>query len=138
MTEQPIDSTLAAPLETEAEAVRRCNRKFYRAFESLNMARMRAIWAEDGPVKCVHPGWKPIHGAAAVLESWEQIFQNTSYIEFELEEETVIIEYGLAVVSVVEKMRSASQGQTVKGVAHATNVFRKEGGSWRLIIHHAS
>lgn len=133
-----MDSGARTDLEEELEAVRQANREFYRAIESLDPERMDRVWLDSPNVQCVHPGWGALTGRETVLESWRRIFAHTSYIEFEVQNEVIWIENGLAAVSNTEVMRSASQGQTLSGSVHATNVYRKEAGRWRLVIHHAS
>ena len=42
--------------------VKRTNERFYRAFESLNIDQMSAIWVHAERAKCVHPGWDALQG----------------------------------------------------------------------------
>ena len=42
------------------------NAAYYRAFRMGDDALMGRVW-HDGAITCVHPGWPPIHGRAAVL-----------------------------------------------------------------------
>jgi len=42
--------------EQDRTAVREANDRFYRAFESLDLAEMDQIWAHGDEVACVHPG----------------------------------------------------------------------------------
>ncbi|MCB1326155.1 MAG: nuclear transport factor 2 family protein [Spirochaetales bacterium] len=119
-------------------AVRQANQRFYRTFESLSLPRMRALWLETPTVKCVHPGWEPMIGFDEVMRSWERIFANTSYIEFEVAEEIIFVEGDLAVVSNPERLRSAGGGQSASGAVHATNVYLRYEGDWLMIVHHAS
>ena len=50
--------------------VRRANDRFYRAFESLDMKQMEAMWVQTDRAKCVHPGWELLEGWDAVRQSW--------------------------------------------------------------------
>ena len=67
---------------TDAEAVLAANDAFYRAFESLDIDRMRAVWLNGASISCIHPGWGALVGWPAVMESWEQIFAGTLHMEF--------------------------------------------------------
>ena len=74
---------------SDVEAVRAANTALYDAFETGDIDLMSAVWLDDesaGEVVCVHPGWAPVSGRAAVLRSWSVIMANTSYIQFVLTE----------------------------------------------------
>ena len=47
-------------------AVLFANEAFYRAFADRDMDAMAALWAADGPVACIHPGWP----ALPLVEPW--------------------------------------------------------------------
>ncbi|MGH8338652.1 MAG: nuclear transport factor 2 family protein, partial [Gammaproteobacteria bacterium] len=78
-----------APMATHSsthdqDAVLAANAAFYRAFESLNLTRMEAVWLHAAHVKCVHPGWGLLVGWGPVMESWQRIFANTVALQFSL------------------------------------------------------
>ena len=126
-------------LETDLrKEVREANQNFYRAFESLKIEEMKAIWLNDERTTCIHPGWEPIFGWDLVMESWETIFHNTKYMEFEIEEKSIIVSEDLAVVSCTENLVSANGEQVSNGRVLATNVFVKRDGKWCVLSHHAS
>ncbi len=117
------------------KAVRLANQAFYRAFESLELSRMDEVWAHDGLVTCVHPGWPLAEGWAAVRQSWDTIFRNTHEIRFEVTEERIDVQGDLAWVVCVERVSSG----TDRGAVLATNVLRRSrDGLWRLVHHHGS
>jgi ketosteroid isomerase-like protein len=64
------------------QAVQEANERFYRAFESLDLARMEQIWAHGSHVACIHPGWSRLHGWEEVRRSWAAIFQSTTEMRF--------------------------------------------------------
>ncbi len=65
-----------ASLPSDNDAVLSANLEFYRAFAGRDAVAMETIWATDAPVVCVHPGWTPVVGRVAVLESWRHILAN--------------------------------------------------------------
>lgn len=122
----------------EAE-VRHANLGLYRAFEALDLGRMAAAWSEVEPVSCLHPGWAIAEGRAEVMRSWRTIFENTEHISFEVRDERVEVRGELAWVVCTEVIRApGGDGEAVEGALRATNVFRKEGGVWKVVHHHAS
>ena len=114
------------------------NARFYRALEQLDLQSMDRLWAHDGWVRCVHPGWDILVGWGAVRESWEQIFANTRWLRVTptAVEAAVVGDIGLVVCT--ENITATTEGDVGVAVAQATNVFRKTGEEWRMIHHHAS
>ncbi len=106
------------------------NERFYTAFATRVYVAMAAVWATGTEVSVTHPGWLPLHGREAVLESWRAILEN----------------HGQARV-VPGAARGTIVGTEV-GIVHcrefaggaalvAINVFVREQGEWRLIDHQA-
>ena len=120
----------------EDEAVLAANAGFYRAFESLDAARMEAVWAKEGRVSVVHPGWPLITGRDVVLESWSRIFDNTAMMQFTITGTEVNVDGDLAWVVCTENLTSVVDGQVMEGKVQATNIYARRDGSWRIVHHH--
>lgn len=105
------------------------NAAYYRAFRMGDDALMGRLWHE-GEVTCVHPGWPPIKGRAAVLASYRGIMSNPDQPEVTAHEEQVIVTGDVARVICVEAVAGAR--------LVATNLFIRVGADWRLIHHQAS
>ena len=118
--------------------VEEANARFYRAFESLDLAEMEAVWAKRAHVKCVHPGWPLLAGWEAVRASWEAIFKNTAEIRFSLTDVSVRVDAGLAWVTCTENILSQAGGKISVTSVLATNLFERAGDRWLMIHHHAS
>jgi ketosteroid isomerase-like protein len=132
-------------------AVQAANSALYDAFEAADLDLMSALWLDDSSgvdVVCVHPGWAPIHGRAAVLRSWAMIMANTSYIQFVLTDVNVAVQGDIGVVTCDENMLTgmpngpepdpAETPCLTGGHLAATNIFRRTPTGWRLWVHHAS
>jgi hypothetical protein len=114
---------------TEEEAILTANAAYYRAFRMGDDALMGRVW-HDGAITCVHPGWPPIHGRAAVLASYRGIMSNPNQPEVACQDEQVFVTSDMARVICVE---------AVSGVRLiATNLFLRSGANWRMIHHQAS
>jgi len=112
------------------------NSAFYRAFESLDVARMQAVWLRTDDVKCIHPGWELLSGWEPVMQSWALIMRNTQRIRFELQDLAVVVNGGIGWVECLEHI---FDGDTLVGLAVATNLFQQNAdGRWLMIHHHAS
>jgi ketosteroid isomerase-like protein len=123
----------------EEAAVARANEEFYNAFEALDMDRMEACWLQDDGVRCIHPGWDAMVGWAQVSRSWMAIFASSAYIQFFLTDVEVHVDADTAWVTCVENILSGGTGAEVQDAkVLATNVFRRIGGHWRMVLHHGS
>jgi ketosteroid isomerase-like protein len=121
---------------TDAEAVLAANDAFYRAFESLEVDRMRALWLPSPTVLCIHPGWPALVGFSAVMESWEQIFAGTLAMRFDLADVSVVVEGDVAWVVCVEAIDSRQPDGRARARVQATNVFQRRDGRWWIVHHH--
>ena len=136
---------MADPAAVE-EAVLSANSGFYAAFEAGDLDAMTDLWVPEGHAVCIHPGWAPVVGAAAVRRSWAVIMANTTYIQFILTDVDVTVVGDVASVTCTENVLSADVDTPTEGFAGGkavtTNVFRRHPGNgdsrWRLWIHHAS
>lgn len=128
-------------MSRDTEPVVPANEAFYAALESADLDALEQLWVDDAAV-CVHPGLSPIHGRKAVLRSWAAILAATPYLQFVLTDVVVQMRDGTAVVTCTENLLSAAEGMPeivfAGGHAVATNVFRRDGNTWRLWVHHAS
>ena len=123
---EPRDQVLAA------------NEAFYRAFESLELARMEAVWLRDPGIGCIHPGWPMLVGWGPVMESWQRIFGATLAMRFTLSDVRVEIRGELAWVTLTENLESRHRDGTVTARVQATNLFERRDGGWYLVHHHGS
>ena len=119
-------------------AVREANERFYRAFESLDLAEMDQVWAHGDHVACVHPGWSRLHGWEDVRRSWAAIFQSTTEMRFTITDVRVEVRGDLAWVHCTENILSDTRGGLSITAILATDVFERRAGRWLLVHHHAS
>lgn len=114
---------------------------FYDAMQRGDLDAMMALWADDEDVLCVHPGSDRFVGLAAVRESWARIFRH-GHVEIRRTDVQSHTGAVLAVHNVVEQTlatdpRSAAGGvQIVECIA--TNVYVKQAGGWRMMLHHSA
>ena len=119
---------------SEKDDVKKANRALYKAFESLQLEQMERVWAHEGAVTCIHPGWPIAEGWAAVRETWAVIFENTQDMHFRIAEERIEISGDLAWVVCIERIRSGGG----RGLVLATNILRRGPDGWKLVHHHGS
>jgi ketosteroid isomerase-like protein len=114
------------------------NTAFYRAFEKKDLEAMESIWSQGIGSVCIHPGRAALRGWENIRPSWQQIFQNTAYLEIDTTIITTEIGGELAYVIVIEKVLQVSQRKRLEARSMATNIFEQMGGKWYLVHHHGS
>lgn len=129
-------------LQRDIAAVEEINGEFYGAFERGDIDSMTRIWLDDRETLCVHPGTTPIRGAGAITRSWALIMANATYIQFFLTDVGISVQGHTAYVTCTENVLTAdahtADTSFIGARAVATNVFVRQGDTWRLWIHHAS
>lgn len=110
---------------------------FYAAFEGLDLGLMAALWLDAPESACVHPGGDPLIGYAAVIAGWRGILSGADQPTVRFR---VIERHGsgdLAVHLVEERIGTAALPAEATRVL-ATNVYRRTGDGWRMLLHHAT
>ena len=114
-------------LERRIQEVTNANRKFYEAFESLDISKMDEVWAHLDYVTCVHPGWTLRSDWPAVRDSWVLIFNNTFSMKFELTESIVQVAGDMAWVICIENITSQQSDEPQQA---RVALYRALGGGW--------
>ena len=125
-------------IENQELEIERANRRFYDAFESLDIREMEQVWATDQSVRCIHPGWGMRSGWPAVRDSWVVIFNNTAEIRMDVSEVEIVIQQDMAWVTCAEKATTKIDGEPHSSRILATNLFVRKGRGWLMIHHHGS
>jgi hypothetical protein len=105
------------------------NETFYRAFAERDVTLMGALWAEQEPVTCLHPGWPPVEGRDNVLQSWHAILTGPASPDIECLHSRAGIHRDMGLVICYERI---GQDYLI-----ATNIFIRSGEGW-LLVHHQS
>jgi uncharacterized protein (TIGR02246 family) len=117
---------------------RSANEQFYEAFNKRDIEAMKRVWGYDEQATCVHPGWSPLKGFEAILNSWAGIFKNSGNMEIQISDVQVMASEDLAWVSCTEKLYTIAEGGVLASQVFATNLFHLEDDTWKMIMHHAS
>lgn len=115
---------------SNAAAVLFANDAFYAAFVGRDADAMDELWARIVPVSCLHPGWPPLHGREAVVQSWRDILANPDAPAIRCDSARAYLLGEAAHVICAERLP--------EGDLAATNVFVREAGLWKMVHHHSS
>ena len=125
------------PPALAAASVDEVENAFYDALQKADLDAVMAVWADDDEASCVHPGGPRLIGTAAIRASYEAMFAR-GRIAAEPLHVRRLESHGVAVHSIVERLRvKADEGPRVAYVV-ATNVWTRTARGWRLVSHHAS
>lgn len=109
---------------------------FYAAFQTLDIEKMRDVWADSVNTSCIHPGGQLLQGTEAVVTSWSDIFRDSQPPQISYRVIQTSVDERLAVHTVEETVVSGS-GQR-KAIVLATNIYMYSALGWRMLAHHAS
>lgn len=113
----------------EEQAVLAANEAFYEAFIGNDFTAMESLWANDDDIVVIHPGWPPLHGRRAVLDSWQRLLSGEGINSMHCSEARAYLGDTMAFVVCNENF---PEGDLV-----ATNIFTLEEDGWKLVHHHA-
>jgi ketosteroid isomerase-like protein len=124
------------------DEVRQASERFYAALTlGLNgdpgaMSAMSAIWAHGGDVTHLPPMGMRDVGWEQVRAGWEQALGVVSEGRIRLNDQLIRVGTDLAYEIGVEVGEATMAGEQVQFNARVTNVYRRDGGEWKIVHHH--
>jgi ketosteroid isomerase-like protein len=118
----------------DGDEVLAANQAFYDAFEARDLDRMSDVWEHSDRAVCTHPGWSTLRGWGAIVSSFATLFHSPQTLQFLLTDAVASIDGDTAWVTVDENLLGDQGGTTVA----ALNLFARDGGRWRMVVHHGS
>lgn len=126
--------------DTNEKAVVEAANKFYVALNAMftgDLTRMTEIWSHSEDVTYMGPGGGFQVGWAQVLSAWEKQAEMKLGGVVRPEGMRVTVGQVLAVTHNFERGENVdAKGRPQKVSIRATNLFRKENGTWKMIGHH--
>lgn len=130
----------APAAEKDEQAVRQAAAQFYAALNTMftgELGPMKEIWSHAKDVTYMGPGGGFQVGWDQVLATWEAQAAKKLGGRVEPADMRVTVGQDLAIVSDIENGENTNAaGKAEKVSIRATNLFRKEGGKWKMIGHH--
>lgn len=110
---------------------------FYAAFETRDLDAMMAVWAANDDIACIHPLSAPLDGRAAVAAGWHSMFEAAGQFRIQVDIAHEIRE-STQVLRIVREYLHIGQEAEPRPPILASNLYRKQGEGWHLVLHHAS
>jgi ketosteroid isomerase-like protein len=121
------------------DEVRAASEQFYAALNRVlngDADPMADIWSQSVTVTAMHPlGGRQV-GWTDVADSFQQVAGLASGGQVEVSEQLVQVAGDMAYELGVERGRVGLGGKQIPIEHRVTNVYRREGGAWRIVHHH--
>ncbi len=126
-------------MSTEDE-VKGASSKFYEGLSRMaagDAGQLSDIWSHSETVTTMHPIGGEQIGWSAVKESFEQVAGLASSGYVEIADQSIQTGGDLAYELGTERGQFKLAGETITIDQRVTNIYRREGGEWKLVHHHA-
>lgn len=121
------------------DAVRKASARFYAALNNMangDSAAMAAAWSKGPEATAQHPIGGLELGTEAILGSFAKVASMAEGGKVALVDQRIDVGEGMAVETGVEKGTLTLAGHTAAIEHRVTNVYRLEGGDWKIRHHH--
>ena len=120
--------------------VRQASQQFYAALNRMangDASSMADIWSHSATITTMHPiggrdvGWEQVEGP------WAQVAQLAAEGQRELNDQLIQVSGDMAYEVGTEQGQFMLAGEQVTIDQRVTNVYRREGGTWKIVHHHS-
>ena len=121
------------------DKVRNASNQFYAELNKMtngNPQLLSDIWSHNSAVTTMHPiggrqvGWKD------VWETWDQTARVASEGHVKIQDQFIRVVGDVAYEIGVENAGFKIAGQKVTDQVRVTNIYQREGGTWKIVHHH--
>jgi ketosteroid isomerase-like protein len=122
------------------DEVRKASEQFYTGLNRMANGERGALadsWSHSAAVTTMHPiGGRQV-GWEAVRDSFDQVGEIASDGKVELKDQRIEVAGDMAYELGIEHGELKLAGHSVRIEHRVTNIYRREGGGWKLVHHHA-
>jgi uncharacterized protein (TIGR02246 family) len=116
------------------------SKQFYAALNSVangDARPMADIWSQSADATTMHPiGGRQV-GWNQVRDSWQQVAEIASEGRVTLGDQLIRVVGDAAYELGTEHVVMTLAGRSLRAEVRVTNIYRREGGAWRIVHHHA-
>ena len=121
------------------DEVRKASNQFYASLNKMTNGDAKSlsdIWSHNSEVTTMHPiGGRQV-GWTEVWETWDQTAHVASEGQVKLQDQFIRVVGDMAYEIGVENAGFRIAGQKVTDQVRVTNIYQKEGGTWKIVHHH--
>lgn len=121
------------------DEIRETSRQFYAGINRMtegDLSVLEGVWSHDPSVTAMHPvGGREI-GWEAVRNSFVPFTEHSSDGVVELHDQRITVLGDVAYETGTESGRFKLAGRPITIDQRVTNIYRREGGHWKMIHHH--
>jgi len=121
---------------SKEDEVRYVSNKFYSGLSRMDFSALPDIWSHGDDVTTMHPMGGEQVGWEEVRASFEQAGGLMTDSHVDLIDQRVYAGEDLAYETGIERGRAQLSGEPVEFEHRVTNVYRREGGQWKMVHHH--
>jgi ketosteroid isomerase-like protein len=125
--------------EQSEQQVQQASDRFYQSLNNLlggDPSDMEKVWSHRDDVSTMHPLGGNEVGWEQVWRGWQMASQAISEGQARAHDLRVFVLGDVAYTTGMEDAHATLGGATVGFDARCTNIYRKEGGEWKMIHHH--
>ena len=122
------------------DEIRQASEQFYEALNRMlngDLEPMMEVWSHGSDVATMHPLGGRETGWEEVRANWEQVAQGFSDGQVSLEDLVVVpLSEDVAYTLGTEHGQATLGEESVSIDWRVTNIYRREGGGWKMVHHH--
>lgn len=122
------------------DEVRQASNRFYAALNGMakgDASPMSAAWAHGADVTALHPVGERGEGWDQVQAQFDQVASLASTGQVRISDQLIRVGNDLAYEVGEEEGEVTLAGERVPIKQRVTNVYRREGGEWKMVHHHS-
>ena len=124
----------------DQDEVLKASDRFYSALDRLtngDASAMADVWSHRGDVTAMHAFGGRQSGWDDVWSTWEQMSRSVTQGRVRVTQQQLRVLGDVAYTTGIEQVEVAVNERDLRFETRVTNIFRREGGDWKLVHHHA-
>ncbi len=108
---------------------------FYDALDEGDPGKLLTVWADSDDISCLLPMQTLVHGRKNVTDLFTHVLSRGRSVSLAVKHIGWIETGDIAIHQVEESLQASSSGGPAQPPLYGINIYRKDAGSWRLIVH---